>query len=160
MGEDELAFPFWKIRLPAGPFDELSKQHQQMITSLGQIESWTVAEPDAWQVKAIDELHHTLSGLQNLWETHIALEEETVGPEKSRQHLSLSENEQLRSQLSEHGQAHSQPGELVMPFIVYNLSASDREEYLKLLPPVVANQLIPVTWKAAWEPMIPFLLRV
>jgi hypothetical protein len=27
-----------------------------------------------------------------------------------------------------------------------------------LLPPVMTQQLIPVAWKEAWSPMIPFLL--
>ena len=157
-GEDELAFPFWQARLPSGPFDELSRQHRQMIPYLEQIECWTTAGPEAWQAGVLGEFHHALSDLQNIWETHIALEEETVGPEKSRQHLSPSENEQLSRQLSDHGQAHSQPGELVMPFIVYNLPVPDREEFIKLLPPVVVSQLMPVVWKPAWAPMIPFLL--
>jgi hypothetical protein len=90
-------------------------------------------------------------------EVHISLGEEIVGPEKSLQFLSPAENEQLGRQLSEHGQAHSQPGELVMPFIVYNLSPTDRDVFVQLLPPVVVNQLIPFAWKATWEPMIPFL---
>ena len=39
-GEDELAFPFWRIRLPNGPFDKLSEHHRQMVTYLDQIERW------------------------------------------------------------------------------------------------------------------------
>lgn len=158
-GEDELSFPFWKNRLPSGPFDELSRQHRQMIPYLEQIDRWMVDGSGAWGEEEIAELHHVLSDLRHLWETHIALEEATIGPEEAQQHLSQSENEQLSRALSEHGQAHSQPGALVMPFIVYNLSAVDREEFCKLLPPVVIDQLIPVAWKAIWEPMIPFLLQ-
>ena len=157
LGEDELAFPFWKVRLPTGPFDELSQQHQQMVTYLERIEHW-MAGPDAWQDNAVKALHAAMSELQELWGTHISLEEDTVGPEKSAEILSPSENAQLGQQLSEHGQAHAQPGELVMPFVVYNLNPADRAEFIKLLPPVVANQLIPFAWKPVWEPMSPFLL--
>jgi len=157
-GEDELAFPFWKTRFPAGPFDALIAQHREMITYLERLESWIEAGREAWQAARLEELHRALTSLQRLWESHIALEEETVGPEKSQQHLSPSENELLGRQLADHGQAHSQPAELVMPFIVFNLSPSDRAEFIKLLPPVVTSQLIPVAWKAAWEPMTPFLL--
>jgi hypothetical protein len=46
----------------------------------------------------------------------------------------------------------------VMPFVVYNLSSADRAEFVKVLPPVVTQQLIPIAWKAAWAPMTPFLL--
>src|SRR5512136_2048945 len=49
LGEDELAFPFWKTRLPSGPFDELSAQHRQMITYLEGIERWIEKGPEAWQ---------------------------------------------------------------------------------------------------------------
>jgi hypothetical protein len=47
---------------------------------------------------------------------------------------------------------------LLMPFIVYNLSGADRDEFIKLLPPVMIQQLIPFTWKTIWSPMMPFLL--
>lgn len=157
-GEDELAFPFWKARLPSGPFDELCTQHREMIPYLERIKRWAGAGLDAWQASELEEVHQALSDLGKLWEAHIALEEETVGPEPSRQYLSSSENELLSRQLAEHGQAHSQPNEVVMPFIVFNLATADRAEFIKVLPPVVASELIPVAWKAAWEPMIPFLL--
>lgn len=157
-GEDELAFPFWKTHLPAGPFDELSRQHVEMITYLERIERWMNAGPNAWQENILSELHQTLSDLRILWETHIALEEATIGPENSQKYLTPSDNEQLSKQLAEHGQAHSQPSELVMPFVIYNLLDTDRAEFVKLLPPVMIQQLIPITWKATWEPMIPFLL--
>ena len=157
-GEDELAFPFWRTRLPAGPFDKLSEQHRQMIVYLEQIERWLGAGSAAWQADVLSELHHTLTELQALWQTHIALEEATISPENSRQHLTPAENEQLGKQLAEHSQAHAQPGELVMPFVVYNLSGEDRAEFVKVLPPVMLQQLIPIAWKAAWVPMTPFLL--
>jgi hypothetical protein len=86
------------------------------------------------------------------------LEEATVGPENSQKYLTPIENEQLSKQLAEHGQVHSQPNELVMPFVVYNLAVDDRTEFIKLLPPVLAQQLIPIAWKNVWEPMTPFLL--
>jgi hypothetical protein len=157
LGEDELAFPFWKIRFPSGPYDELTQQHRQMVIHLERIERWVQAGDEAWQTNALGELQDACSDLRSIWEVHIALEEDALGPENSRKYLSSSENESLGKQLSEHGQAHSQPGELVMPFIVYNLSGPEREEFVKLLPPVVSGQLIPVAWKAAWEPMLPFL---
>lgn len=130
-----------------------------MITHIERIEHWAKAEDDAWQSNALNELHHTFSDLHTIWAAHITLEENTIGPEKSRQYLSPSDNELLGKQLSDHGQAHSQPGELVMPFIVYNLAGSDRTEFVRLLPPVVSSQLIPIAWKTVWEPMVPFLVE-
>jgi hypothetical protein len=158
LGEDELAFPFWKIRFPSGPFDELIRQHGRMISHIENIQSWTETGQDVWEADALKGLQRTLSNLRAVWVSHIALEEHTIGPEKSRQYLSPSDNELLAKQLSDHGQAHSQPSELVMPFIVYNLLVPDRTEFVRLLPPVVSGQLIPGAWKPVWEPMTPFLL--
>jgi hypothetical protein len=157
-GEDELAFPFWRIRLPDGPFDHLINHHRQMGTYLAQIELWLGAGSTAWQSDARRQLNQALTGLLNLWQTHIALEEATIGPENCSKNLTPAENELLGRQLAEHGQAHSQPGEIVMPFVIYNLSGTEREWFVKMLPPVMLQQLIPIAWKAAWSPMIPFLL--
>jgi hypothetical protein len=157
-GEDELSFPFWRVRMPEGPFDLLTDQHQQMITYLQQIEKWLETESSAWLHDHFIQLRTILIDLQKHWLNHITLEEATIGPESSMQYLTQSENEELIKQLSEHGQVHSQPPELVMPFIVYNLSEVDRAEFIRLLPPVIIQQLIPFAWKEAWAPMKPFLL--
>jgi len=157
-GEDELAFPFWKSHLPDGPFDELIRQHGEMVGFLERIEKWLKAGAEAWQTDAVVALNDLLADLSVLWVMHIFLEEATVGPENSQRYLTPAENGQLAKQLSEHGQAHSQPSELVMPFVVYNLEAEDRREFVELLPPVMTQQLIPVAWKPVWEPMRPFLL--
>jgi hypothetical protein len=157
-GEDELSFPFWRTRLPEGPFDELTEQHCQMVSYLDRIKHWLSMAPSDWQSDFLLKLHSTLIDLQALWLTHIKLEEATIGPENSNRYLTLAENEQLTRQLADHGQLHAQPGELVMPFIVYNLSSSDRAEFIRLLPPMMIEQLIPIAWKAVWTPMSPFLL--
>ena len=82
-GEDELAFPFWQSHFPSGPFDILTRQHHQMITYIDQTTLWTEMGFIAWHVDSLTELHRSLSNLQKLWEVHITLEEETIGPEKS-----------------------------------------------------------------------------
>jgi hypothetical protein len=159
LGEDELAFPFWKTHLPEdSPFDRLKQQHRQMTAYLGQINGWLRAPEDAWQPAARSKLHRTLTYLQRLWLKHIGLEEATIGPENASRYLTPEENGQLARQLAEHGQAHSQPNELVMPFVIYNLAGEDRAEFIKLMPPVMLQQLIPFAWKAVWAPMTPFLL--
>jgi hemerythrin-like domain-containing protein len=158
-GEDELAFPFWKTRLPDGPFEELGRQHGEMVGFLERIERWLKSGAQAWQTSAMGGLHKELSDLSAHWGIHIALEEATVGPENSVKYLTPTENGQLAQQLAEHERAHSQPSELVMPFVVFNLEAEDRSEFVALLPQVMTQQLIPVVWKAVWEPMRPFLLE-
>ena len=80
------------------------------------IEGWLGAGLGAWQADLRGELQSTLAGLQTLWLSHISVEEATMGPENSSKLLTPEENGQLSQQMAEHGQAHSQPGELVMPF--------------------------------------------
>ena len=158
LGEDELAFPFWRTRLPDGPFDRLKQQHRQMSAYFGQIKGWLVAPETAWQPAAQSKLNHTLTYLQRLWLKHIGLEEATIGPENARLYLTPEENGQLARSLAEHSLTHSQPNELVMPFVIYNLAGEDRAEFVKQMPPVMVEQLVPYAWKATWAPMSPFLL--
>jgi len=56
-GEDELAFPFWKSRLPGGPFEELGRQHGEMLGFLERIQQWLNAGAEAWQTGAMDGLY-------------------------------------------------------------------------------------------------------
>lgn len=157
-GEDTLAFPFWHERFAEGPFDTLIAQHQAMIRSLEELERWVDAGPSAWENSALSRLHTALSELQQLWLEHIALEEATIGQTASGRYLTPEENQQLAQLLAEHGQAHSVPNALVLPFIIYNLAGKDRIAFTRLLPKVVVEQLIPGPWKDIWAPMSPFLL--
>ncbi len=157
-GEDTLAFPFWRQRFPEGPFETLVAQHQVMIQSLERLERWLESGAVAWETSHLRELHAALSELQALWLEHIALEEATIGDAASRRYLTPQENEQLAQRLAEHGQAHSVPNALVMPFIIYNLTGEDRLAFTRLLPQVVLETLLPGPWKAVWAPMSPYLL--
>jgi hypothetical protein len=160
LGEDELAFPFWKARLPRGPFTTLKRHHREIAAYLKKVEAWLGEPAAAWQPESLSALQRSLDGLDRLWCTHIALEEATLGPENANTYLTPEENALLARQLAEHAQEHSQPIELVMPFTIYNLQASDRAEFVRLMPPVVVEQLVPFAWKPAWAPMIPFLVEV
>jgi hypothetical protein len=55
--------------------------------------------------------------------------------------------------------AHSGPDYLVVPFVLYNLSPEQRAILAAEMPPIVTQQLVPIAWKAQWEPMSPFLLE-
>jgi hypothetical protein len=158
-GEDELSFPFWRTRLPEGPFDKLSEQHRQMLFPIEKVERWIEAVIGSPTAGLIAEVRQPLADLLTLWLAHIELEEATIGPENTAKYLTQDENALLGKQLAEHGQAHAKPPEIAIPFVVYNLAGVDRVEYLKLLPPMLSQKLIPNVWKAAWAPMIPFLLN-
>jgi hypothetical protein len=53
---------------------------------------------------------------------------------------------------------HAEPLELVVPFALHNLPATDREALESNMPPKVVSELVPGPWKEAWAPMKPFLL--
>jgi hypothetical protein len=70
----------------------------------------------------------------------------------------MEEQLKLVAQLGEHSQKHSGPLELVVPFMLYNLSAEDRDDFSRAMPAEVTQKLVPVVWKEKWEPMRPFFL--
>jgi hypothetical protein len=159
LGEDEIAFPLWQTKDPAAHIDWLKEDHLKITSLLERIDAWNALGAAAWESAALAELHAVLTDLDELWMGHIELEEGTMGPERSAALLTPEENALLRSQLAAHGQQHALPNELVMPFVFYNMIPADRAEFAQLLPPVVAQQLIPVAWKPVWSPMQPFLLE-
>ena len=54
---------------------------------------------------------------------------------------------------------HAEPANLVVPFILYNLSPEDRAIMTQGFPEIVTKQLVPVDWKEEWKSMQPFLLK-
>jgi len=52
----------------------------------------------------------------------------------------------------------SKPATLVLPFLIYNLEGSDREEFTSEMPWILKNFVIPIIWKKKWQKMKPFLL--
>jgi hypothetical protein len=122
------------------------------------MQAWLDAGEAGWADAPLAGLHADVEALNQLWRIHIRLEEAVMGPDQAGQMLTPEENVQLGVLLSAHGQQHAQPSELVLPFVLYNLPLDDRQAMMAVMPPAVTGQLIPITWKAAWEPMRPFLL--
>ena len=60
--------------------------------------------------------------------------------------------------LSKHGQDMSEPANLILPFLIYNLEGSDRETFTDDMPWILKNFVVPIIWKSKWEKMKPFLL--
>ena len=159
LGEEEIAFPYWRNKIPQAPFDLLGKHHQQIVPLLDKINGWLATDRSAWEPASIVDLHTTLGMLHGIWRIHFPIEEANFGLQNSLKYLTLEENAQLSGQLAAHGQQHALPSNLVMPFVLYNLSVEDRNVHVQLLPQVISQQLIPITWKADWAPMQPFLLE-
>jgi hemerythrin-like domain-containing protein len=159
LSEEQVVFPFIEKKYPLGPFDLLRKHHQQIVLMLEKIAAWTENGPSTWEIASLTKLHETLVQLEQLWHTHISLEEQYLGPEMAAKILTPEEDIDLGNQIGAHVQKHALPAELVVPFMLYNLADDDRAVMAGGLPPVMTEQLIPFAWKSTWEPMLPFLLE-
>ncbi len=82
-----------------------------------------------------------------------------MSPEKTANLLTQEESLHLAQELAEFGQQHSQPAEQLLPFVLYNLEPHHRAQMEHTLPANIVQELIPIVWKSAWSPMLPFLLK-
>jgi hypothetical protein len=157
-GEDEIAFPFWKKKMPSAPFSQLTGDHQRMLPILDGLSGWANSGDEAWDFIHLAGLRAAIATLDEIWHGHIPMEETNFGPHNAQHLLTPTENQELDAALASHGSQHALAIEFHMPFILYNLSGEDRAHISGVLPPLITQQLIPITWKAAWQPMQPFLL--
>jgi hemerythrin-like domain-containing protein len=160
LGEDELAFPYFRDKLPDAPFDALMADHRQIERILGQIETaidGIAADPEAGE--ALNQLHQALAEAQALWQPHIHTEQAVLSVDRIGPMLPAEEHIRLGRMFAEHSQQHSGPDYLVVPFLLYNLTPEERARMAQAMPPIVTQQLVPIAWKAQWEPMAPFLLE-
>jgi|WetSurMetagenome_2_1015567.scaffolds.fasta_scaffold121747_2 iron-sulfur cluster repair protein YtfE (RIC family) len=158
ISEDEAAFPFIEKKAPHASFEQLREDHRQIVVLIEKINDWLDKGAAAWEAGQLEELNKCVKQLEKIWYTHIALEEQLIGPKAIERLLTVEENVQLGAQISAISQQHAQPAELVLPFMLYNMPADDRAAMAQTLPPVITEQLIPFAWKATWAPMQPFLL--
>jgi hemerythrin-like domain-containing protein len=157
--EDELAFPYFKDKLPEAPFQLLSSQHKQMIPILGEIASAADRCQNENQVgTGLTDLGGALKRIDQIWQPHIKVEENAI---VSKVDTLLPAEEQLRlvKLWSEHSAKHSDPPYLTVPFMLYNLPPEVRQIFAAGMPAEVTQNLVPVVWKEKWESMIPFLLQ-
>jgi len=156
--EDELAFPYFRDRMPDAPFDVLVRWHQEMVEMLDEINLAVEAceKNDQFEIN-LRHLSDALAGLDESWRPHIEMEFE--------QFIALVDDlvpveEQLRlvRRFAEHGQQHSGPPYLTVPFLLYNLPVEDREAFAQGMPAEITQNLVPVVWKGQWASMMPYLL--
>ena len=82
LSEDDVAFPYFRDRLPDAPFGALEAQHVEMQALLEELEAaCDVIARNGQGREAAQALHDTLGRLAALWHPHIALEEAQFTPE-------------------------------------------------------------------------------
>ena len=157
--EDDLAFPYFREKLPDVPFDLLTAQHQEMEPILDEIKA-AIEEvaADAQAGESLNDLNRALTKIAGIWRPHIQREEDHLSAEKADALLDTEEHIRLGKMFAEHNQEHAGPDYLVVPFMLYNLPAEDRAIMSQAMPPIVIQQLVPVAWREKWAPMSPFLL--
>ena len=94
---------------------------------------------------------------KDLWVKH-RNEEEQIVELDMEPILSIKEQIELSDNLSKHGQSMSEPPNLILPFLIYNLEGSDRDEFTNDMPWILKKFVVLIIWKSKWEKMRPFLL--
>lgn len=155
LSEDEVAFPFFREKRLKAPYDRLAADHEQIQSILGEMQKATGEKGEP----ALGDLVGALVKVKAVWGPHILKEETHFTQEKLKAVVDPAEEGVMSGRIAKHSAEHGKPDYLVMPFVLYNLSAQDRAELAGMLPPVVTEQLVPHVWKEQWAPMKPFLLE-
>lgn len=158
LGEDELAFPALKLKLPAVPYGNLAADHVRIESALNLVKSALpelgAEAPAAALVKAVEGLQLILT----VWAPHILIEQTAFSSTAIAGALTLEEQAELSVLFAKHAQEHVGPPFFALPFVLFNLSHEDRARMAAMMPRMVIEELIPGEWKEKWAPMKPFLL--
>jgi len=180
--EDEAMFPSLRPRLPDAPYEALMGQHRAMGPPLDDVERMVktlspgkarkalsrlvsgTGQLDGQLVHRIEDsalLSELVSGLEQLdelWQTHIELEEAYFGPAAIAQVMTMEERERAGRATGRHAARHQRPFSLLLPFFMYNMVPADRAVMAQTIPGI-AFFLMRV-FRRRWQAMTPFLLDV
>ena len=154
-GEDEILFPTFEKKINNADFSILKKQHKELHPLVLQITA--KIDVDYPSINQYQEIRNLLKEVKDLWNRHRDKEEQIVELEMQPE-MSLAEQIELNNKLSKHGQSMSEPANLVLPFLIYNLKGAERDEFTNDMPWILKKFIVPIVWKSKWEKMRPFLL--
>ena len=158
--EDEVIFPYFREQMWEAPFDLLVAQHHAMVRLLDEMKvEIDEAESHPETIEPLSSIACVAAEIAETWHPHIVNEETVFSAERIDARVAPDEQLRLGKLSREHSMAHSGPDYLVVPFVLYNLSPEQRAILAAEMPPIVTQQLVPIAWKAQWEPMSPFLLE-
>lgn len=159
LGEDEVAFPALQEKLPTAPYERLSKNHLEIEVLLGMIRQTIPPLAETGDEASLRHLLEILRKVTAIWRPHIQAEERHFAQEALSAVMSMDEQIHISGLMAKHGQEHSVPAYLALPFVLFNLAAEDRSAMAAKMPRTVLEELIPNVWKDQWAPMKPFLLE-
>jgi hemerythrin-like domain-containing protein len=156
--EDEIAFPYFRDKLPDAPFDTLTYYHHVMVLILDEINLAVDKSNNKGQLEIeLRNIENALARLNEEWPYHIQPEtDEFIN--KADALIPVEEQLRLVRLFAEHGLKNAVPHYLTVPFMLYNLPVEDRKVFSEGMPAEVIQNLVPVVWKEKWESMTPFLL--
>jgi hypothetical protein len=159
LGEDEIAFPFFRERLPASLYERLAADHHKIEALLNPLRQ-AIANVAATGGQAdLNRVVDDLRSIGAVWTPHIRLEEGHFSEEALSAVMTMEEQGRLSGMMAKHSQEHATPGYLALPFTLFNLQAEDRAAMSATMPSMVIDELVPKAWKDQWAPMRPFLLE-
>ena len=157
--ENDIAFPYFRDKIPEAPFELLTAQHREMAPLLDDMKAAADdVENKRGGVEPLARINTIANWLATIWYPHIKGEESNFTSQRIAATITPDEDLRLTKVSAEHSRQHSGPDYLVVPFILYNLPSEDRAAIAAEMPPVVTQQLVPVIWKEKWAPMTPVLL--
>jgi hemerythrin-like domain-containing protein len=158
--EEELAFPYFRGKLPDEPYDVMLSEHSKIAWLIYDIRS-VVGDPGgaALDPGKLRNLESVVADIRQIWRQHILKEENSFSPQHLDQVMSQEEQETMSKLFGAHSTRHAVPDYLVTAFLLMNLEGEERQMMARNLPPLVVEQLVPVVWKDKWGPMRPFLLE-
>ncbi len=155
--EDEIVFPFIQRDGPLPAVTALDAQHHaveaalaQLRVRIGRLAGGGLDGPgrQAWR--------DAIATLRAAWDAHVVDEEAVF--DAALVGLSPDDDAALAKRIDRHGRAHSGPGPVMLPFLLFNLTGSDRLDFEGRLPWILTGLLIPKMWARRWTPMRPFLV--
>jgi hypothetical protein len=157
-GEDQVAFPVLRNKLPSAPYDLLKANHLEIESLLVTIHPAVEDLSDDAPKDGLKEIVENQRKVWSIWKKHIFWEELHFSRDAIGAVMDLEEQGKLSQAMAKHRQEHSEPPAWVVPFVLFNLEVEDRAIMAATFPPMIIDELISKVWKDQWEPMKPFLL--
>lgn len=143
--EEELLLPLLRRKGAAGPWDQVSADHEALEALLDDLERAGGGRADK------------LDAVVTLLEPHLALEEEHLTEAFWAGLLDPEEASAFGKEVAAHSRAHLKPGAKLLPLVVYNLDPDERAAFTARMPGFVVRGLVPYAFRAAWRPLRPFM---
>ena len=157
--EDDIAFPYFRDKLPEAPFDDWTYWHGKMSEDLDEINLAVekCEKKDEFETE-LRNIENVLARLNEGWPYHIQPEtDEFIN--KADALVPVEEQLRLVRLFAEHDQKLAVPPYLTVPFMLYNLPVEDRQVFSQWIPAEGVLNLVSTSWKEKWGSMSPFLLE-